>query len=139
MDIEPEENLVLGVGVVTVRGRSMEPTLRGGDRVLVLRGVRPRLGRMAIVSLPPDPDGAPRPLAVKRVTRRDPQDASRYWVERDNPHEGVDSWQVGSIAREQVHALVVCRMPGRRAVLSGAAVLAFARFRGRGRGQGPRE
>ncbi len=126
---------MLGVGVVTVRGRSMEPTLRSGDRVLVLRGVRPRVGRMAIVSLPPDGDGARRPLAIKRITGRDPADTTRYWVERDNPHEGVDSWQVGSLGREQVRAVVVCRVPGRRLLLSGAVVLALTRFRGRGRGQ----
>ena len=43
--------MVYGIGVVTVRGRSMEPTLHTGDRMVVLRGAPPRLGRLAIVLL----------------------------------------------------------------------------------------
>ena len=58
---------MLRLGIALVRGRSMEPTLHEGDRLLVLHGARARVGRMAVVRLPPGPDG-PRPLAVKRVT-----------------------------------------------------------------------
>ena len=49
------------LGVVVVRGRSMEPTLHTGDRLLVLRGAPPRLGRLAIVRLPDDPTRATAP------------------------------------------------------------------------------
>lgn len=91
----------------------MEPTLHDGDVLLVLRGARPRIGRMAVVALPPDEHGIPRPLAVKRVARTDPSDATRYWVERDNPAEGVDSWLVGSLPREAVRAVVLARLPRR--------------------------
>lgn len=91
----------------------MEPTLRAGDVLVVVRGPRPRLGRLAVVALPPDADGIPRPLAVKRVTRTDPADPGRYWVERDNPREGVDSWLVGSLPREAVRAVVLARLPRR--------------------------
>ena len=106
-----------GLEIVRVRGRSMEPTLHTGDRMVVLRGAPPRLGRLAIVRLPPDDDGAPRPLAIKRVTMRDPEDPARYWVEADNQRElGVaDSWTygIGSLARDQIRALVLFRLPKR--------------------------
>jgi signal peptidase I len=107
---------VVGLGLVRVRGRSMEPTLHAGDRMLVLRGAPPRLGRLAIVRLPPDDDGVPRPLAIKRVTMRDPGDPTRYWVEADNQGaEGVvDSWTLGqSLPRDQFRALVLFRLPHR--------------------------
>jgi len=94
----------VGLGVVVVRGRSMEPTLHTGDRMLVLRGAPPRLGRLAIVRLPDDDSGNPRPLAIKRVTMRDPSDRRRYWVESDNQSAlGVaDSWThgIGSLAND---------------------------------------
>ena len=55
----------------------MEPTYHDGDRLLVAWGLSPRPGRAAVVSLPPGPDG-PRPLAVKRITGRDPADPARW-------------------------------------------------------------
>jgi len=95
-------------GLAVVRGRSMEPTLREGDRLLVRHGSRPRVGALAVVRLPD------RPVSVKRVTRRE---HDGWWVERDNPVEGVDSWLVGAIPDDDVVAVVVCRVwPwGRRA------------------------
>jgi hypothetical protein len=88
-------------GLAVVRGRSMEPTLRDGDRLLVRYDVTPRVGRLAVVRLPQ------RPLSVKRVTRRED---GGWWVERDNPREGVDSWLVGAVADRDVVAVVVCRV-----------------------------
>jgi hypothetical protein len=99
-------------GIATVHGRSMEPTLHEGDRVIVLYGVRPRPGRMAVVRLP-DSDGGPRPLAVKRVTGPAPGEPGQWWVERDNAAEGVDSWQVGAIPTADVKAVVIGRLPAR--------------------------
>lgn len=99
------------LGVAVVRGRSMEPTLHAGDRLLVLWGGRMRPGRLAIVQLPPGPDG-PRPLAVKRATRRERD--GRWWVERDNPVEGVDSWLVGPIPARDLRARVLFRLPSGR-------------------------
>ena len=98
-------------GLARVVGTSMEPTLREGDLVLVLWGARARVGRLALVRLPRDEHGAPRPLSVKRVTGTDPQDPGRWWVERDNPHAGVDSWLVGSLPDEAVLARVLLRVP----------------------------
>jgi phage repressor protein C with HTH and peptisase S24 domain len=92
---------VARLGLAVVRGRSMEPTLLDGDRLLVLHGVQPRLGRLAVVRLP---DGV---VAVKRVVRREP---GGWWVERDNPAMGVDSWTVGAIPDERVVARVLARV-----------------------------
>lgn len=94
-------------GVAVVRGRSMEPTLREGDRLLVRHGATPRAGRLAVVRLP---DGV---VAVKRVAHR--EDDGGWWIERDNPDAGVDSWSVGAIPASDVVATVVARIwPPRR-------------------------
>lgn len=101
-------------GLARVVGASMEPTLHEGDLLLVLWGARPRAGSLAIVRLPRDEHGAPRPVSVKRVTGVDPAAPDRWWVERDNPKVGVDSWLVGSLADEAVLARVLLRIPCRR-------------------------
>jgi hypothetical protein len=86
----------------------MEPTLYDGDRLLLLHAGRPRPGRLAVVRLP---DGV---VAVKRVVRRE---ADGWWVERDNPEVGVDSWTVGVLADDAVLGPVLCRLwPPRRRV-----------------------
>lgn len=124
----------IGLALVKVRGRSMEPTLHTGDRLLVLRGAPPALGRLAVVRLPPDDAGAPRPLAIKRVTRRDPADRTRYWVEADNQKAAgvVDSWTLGQgIGRDEVYALVLFRLPGGPTALVAQLRLATRRLLGR--------
>jgi signal peptidase I len=91
-------------GIAVVRGRSMEPTLYDGDRLLCLHGAEPRIGRLAVVRIP----SATGPVvAVKRVVDRVPDG---WWVERDNPRVGVDSWRVGAIPDEDVVARVVLRL-----------------------------
>jgi hypothetical protein len=102
--------VTLTLGLVLVRGRSMEPTLYEGDRLLVRYGVRPRVGGLAVVRLPDGPEG-PRPVAVKRVVGHAPGEPGYWWVERDNPREGVDSWLVGGIPEADVLARVVARVP----------------------------
>lgn len=84
----------------------MLPTLRPGDRLLVGYGVAPKAGRVAVVELP---DGV---LAVKRLEHRAPDG---WWVTRDNPAEGVDSWTLGAPVT-RVLGVVVARVwprPGR--------------------------
>ena len=93
--------------LVRVRGRSMLPTYRDGDVLLVVQGARPRPGRAAVVRLPDDARGTPRPLSVKRVTGGDPHDPTRWWVDSDNAAEGVTSFDVGSLEGEDVVAVVV--------------------------------
>ena len=84
----------------------MLPTLADGDRLLVRWGGTPRSGRLVVVRLP-DADDGPRPVAVKRATHRE---AGGWWVERDNPREGVDSWAVGVIPDRNVCAAVLLRL-----------------------------
>ena len=88
-------------GFAVVRGRSMEPTLYDGDRLLVDYRAPVRAGRIVVVRLP---DGV---VAVKRATRREP---GGWWVERDNPREGVDSWSVGVIPERDVLSVVLLRL-----------------------------
>jgi signal peptidase I len=88
-------------GLAVVHGRSMQPTLYDGDRLLVQHGSGPRRGDLVVVRLPA------RGLAVKRATMRQP---GGWWVERDNPEEGTDSWAVGAIADEDVLAVVRARV-----------------------------
>lgn len=90
----------------------MLPTLRAGDRLLVRHGAVPRPGDLVLVLLPARDGGPPGPLAVKRATRRE---AGGWWVERDNPAEGVDSWLVGPVRDLDVVAVVTARLwPPRR-------------------------
>jgi len=105
-------------GLVVVHGRSLQPTLVEGDRLLGRHGARPRPGRLVVVRLPARAGaaggrpGTPRVLAVKRATRHGPDG---WWVERDNPREGVDSWQVGAVPDDDVLAVVLLRLwPPRR-------------------------
>jgi len=90
----------LGIGRVVVRGRSMEPTLRDGDHLLVRWGARPRPGRLVVVRWPN------LPLSVKRAGLLSPDG---WWVERDNPQEGTDSWSAGPVAPVDVLAVVLFR------------------------------
>ncbi|NMM23916.1 MAG: peptidase S24 [Phycicoccus sp.] len=95
----------------------MEPTLHEGDRLLVLYGARPRRGTLAVVALPDDTSGVARPLAVKRLAYPDPDGSDGsdgWWVERDNPAEGLDSWAIGAIAADDIRARVLLRLPTRR-------------------------
>ncbi len=94
-------------GMARVHGRSMTPTLRDGDRVLVRHGAVPRSGQVAVVRFA---DGV---VAVKRLERLEPEG---WWVSRDNLGVGRDSWSAGAIAPDDVVAVVAGRIwphPGR--------------------------
>ena len=93
------------LGLARVHGRSMLPTLR--------HGARPRVGDVVVVRFP---DGT---LAVKRATRHD---AAGWWVERDNPREGVDSSNVGTIPDADVLAVALARVWPEPRRLRGGAV-----------------
>jgi phage repressor protein C with HTH and peptisase S24 domain len=94
---------------VRVRGPSMAPTVRSGDRLLVRRvrstgGVRP--GDVVLARFPSRPEL----LVVKRVRRAVP---GGHWVEGDNPLVTDDSRAYGTAV---VVGRVVARMwprPGR--------------------------
>ena len=92
------------VDLARVQGESMAPGLCDGDLLLVRRA-RPQVGRVAVVQLPTRT--VDEVVAVKRLAALLPEG---WWVERDNPSTGVDSWQVGALAPERVLALVVLRL-----------------------------
>jgi signal peptidase I len=56
-----------GLVVVTVRGASMEPTYRDGDRVLVRRRYVPTVGQVVVVERPMHRGDWPAPLAARGV------------------------------------------------------------------------
>ncbi|KGN34926.1 peptidase S24 [Knoellia sinensis KCTC 19936] len=93
-----------------MRGRSMEPTLREGDLLLALWGARVRPGVVAVVQLPADASGTPRPVSVKRIVGVDPEARDRWWLESDNAREGVSSFEIGSLAPSDVVAVVTTRL-----------------------------
>lgn len=96
--------------LLRVRGRSMLPTLREGDLLLARRSSTARPGDVVAVRW----DG-PRPVSVKRLLRHEPEG---WWVERDNPSEGVDSWSAGAVPQDGLLAVVLVRLwprPGRLA------------------------
>jgi hypothetical protein len=84
----------------------MEPTLRDGDHLLVRWGAKPARGELVVVQWPD------KPLSVKRAAYLD---GDGWWVERDNPLEGTDSWSAGPLPADQVLAVVLFRLwPPRR-------------------------
>lgn len=96
--------------MLRVAGASMEPTLRQGDLVLVWWGGRVRPGDLVVFRHPEQASV----LVVKRIAYRDPDDPRPWWVERDNPAVGSDSWTFGSLAPADILARVLTRLPGRR-------------------------
>ena len=92
-------------GMAVVRGDSMLPTLRPGDRLLVRYGARPRDGRVVVVRYA---DGV---LAVKRAIERR---AHGWWVRGDAGDDvapgAVDSRYWGEIPDQDVLAVALCRL-----------------------------
>lgn len=93
-----------------VRGLSMAPTVADGDLLLAWRGTRPRAGELAVIVLPPGAS-APGRLAVKRVVGPAPRGDRGWWVERDNPRAGADSWSFGAVPGDHILAGRVVRLP----------------------------
>ena len=94
---------------VAVAERSMEPALRPGDWLLVLRGHRVRAGQIVIARYPGQPgeSGEPDMLIVKRATRRMP---AGWWLASDNPDvPAVDSRRFGPVAEGLIEGRVLFR------------------------------
>jgi nickel-type superoxide dismutase maturation protease len=87
---------------VEVVGDSMLPTLRAGDRLLVLRPAPARPGDVVAVVDP----RLPARTMVKRVASRD---AGGFVVLGDNPAASTDSRQLGPLAPAAVRGRVFYR------------------------------
>lgn len=90
-----------------VAGRSMEPALLAGDRVLVDRWTyrqrAPRTGEIVLVR------AAGGAAWVKRVAARPGASPDELWVVGDNPSNSADSRQFGPLPRDAVRGRVFCR------------------------------
>lgn len=93
---------VAGYALVRVVGSSMAPTLLAGDVLVVRVGAEPKARDIVVAQLPGD-----RPIGIKRVLRRD---ADGWWLERDNPREGTDSWTFGALADSDILAVAKRRI-----------------------------
>ncbi len=90
----------------------MRPTLAPGDRLLVRYGAPIRTGRLVLARFG---DGT---LVVKRASEVHTTRAGApgWWLLSDNPEEGVDSRHRGSVAADDVLAVVLARVWPRPAV-----------------------
>ncbi|WP_372727356.1 S24/S26 family peptidase [Nocardioides sp.] len=92
--------------VAVVRGESMLPLLRPGDRLLLShrRPVAP--GRVVVATFA---DGT---VAVKRAVERrtTASGAPGWWLVSDEPSRGVDSRHRGPVPDERVHGVVLGRV-----------------------------
>ena len=95
--------------LVEVRGRSMEPALRAGDRLVTLP-VRPgalRPGRVVVVADPTDADH----LVVKRIAHLV---GDRVTVLGDHAAASTDSRTWGPVPRAAIRRIVLRRWPDLR-------------------------
>lgn len=104
------------LGRLEIVGDSMRPTLEPGDRVLVVRGPRPRRGDLVALR---DPRGADRTM-VKRVAARPgdvvppgaglrPAAGTGYVVLGDNTAFTTDSRHFGPVGIQHIRGVVVYR------------------------------
>ena len=90
---------------VAVAERSMEPTFRPGDWLLVRRTRRVRPGQVVIARHP----GRPALLLVKRALRREP---AGWWIQSDSPYgHGIDSRSFGLVPPGLIEGVVLLRYP----------------------------
>jgi signal peptidase I len=93
-------------GFARVSNRSMLPTLRPGDRLLLDYRRGPRPGDLVVARLP---GGV---VAVKRAAERRTTGLGEpgWWLLSDNAAEGSDSRQYGAVADPEILAVVVRRI-----------------------------
>lgn len=103
------------VGRLEVEGESMLPTLAPGDRVLVVRTRRPRVGDIVLLD---DPRDGRR--IVKRVVEVRP---GEMFVEGDNRTHSTDSRSFGWVSMDRMHGRVLWRYaPSERVGFLGVSI-----------------
>lgn len=99
---------------VAVAERSMEPTLRPGDWLLVRRTRRVRPGRLVVARHP----ARPSLLLVKRASRRDQEG---WWLSSDNPAgTAADSRSFGLVRPGLIEGVVLLRYRSARGGSAGS-------------------
>ena len=84
----------------------MTPTLRGGDRLLVRYGRRPRVGEVVVARFVDGTVVAKR-AAARRTTRRG---GPGWWLLSDAPLLGVDSRHRGPVGDDDVLGVALLRL-----------------------------
>jgi len=85
-------------------GKSMNPTLKDGEVVLVDREANIEVGDIVVAKHPIEQNGE----IVKRVERIN--ERGHYFLIGDNPDDSDDSRNFGAVTREYVKGKVVARM-----------------------------
>ena len=85
-------------------GKSMNPTLRDGEVVLVDRDANIEVGDIVVAKHPIEPNSE----VVKRVERIN--ERGHYFLIGDNPDDSTDSRHYGAVTREYIKGKVVGRM-----------------------------
>src|SRR5215218_4524898 len=85
-------------------GRSMNPTLKDGEVVLVDREAEVNVGDIVVAKHPIEQDGE----VVKRVSRIN--ERGHYFLIGDNPDDSTDSRHYGAVTREYIKGKVVARL-----------------------------
>ena len=93
-------------GMAVVRGRSMEPTLSDGDRLLVSYAAAPAAGDVVLAQLADDTVAVKRAVEQRSLRSGGPG----WWLLSDNPDEGVDSRHRGPVGDGDVRAVVLGRV-----------------------------
>jgi len=85
-------------------GKSMNPTLRDGEVVLVDRTARIEVGDIVVARHPLEQNSE----VVKRVVRVN--ERGHYFLVGDNLEDSADSRHYGAVARQYIKGKVVARM-----------------------------
>ena len=87
-------------------GKSMNPTLKDGEVVLVDRDAMIEVGDIVVAKHPIEQNSE----VVKRIERINAQ--GHYFLIGDNPDDSEDSRHYGAVTREYIKGKVVARLGG---------------------------